>query len=111
MGRFSTKKAVGGGTWCRSYLSRSVLCDQFVTPVSWHVTRNYSTEFTSVRYPDIKRGNYAKVSEEDVNFFRDLLPGDGRVLTAEDDVEGYNIDWLGIVRGMYTMGQQYSPNM
>ena len=56
-------------------------------------------EFTSVRYPYVKRGKYAKLTAEDVKFFEKLMPGEGRVFTSPDDVEGYNVDWMRIVRG------------
>lgn len=56
-------------------------------------------ELTSVKYPNLTRGNFAKIEEGDVNFFKNLLPGAGQVLDNEDDVVGYNVDWLKTVRG------------
>ena len=60
-------------------------------------TRN--PEFTSIRYPQVSRGQYSQVTSDDVAYFRSVLPADGQVLTAEDDLEGYNVDWLQTVRG------------
>ena len=57
-------------------------------------------ELTSIRYPHVKRGNYATITDTDVAFFRGLMPEEGRVLTAVDDVQGYNVDWLRTVRGI-----------
>lgn len=52
-------------------------------------------ELTSVRYPDVKRGNYGSVRDSDLATFERLLPG--RVLT--DSLDGYNTDWLKTCRG------------
>ncbi|KAG7163479.1 D-2-hydroxyglutarate dehydrogenase, mitochondrial-like isoform X2 [Homarus americanus] len=54
-------------------------------------------ELTSKRY-QIERGQFSTISEEDVNFFTNLL-GHHRVINDETELEGYNIDWLGMVRG------------
>ena len=53
---------------------------------------------TSERYPEVKRGNYVILEENDVKFFESIL-GSNRVLTEEEDLGGYNTDWLGTVRG------------
>ena len=73
---------------CRRAINTSSLCHHRDLP-----------ELTSKRYPLIKRKDFAKVTDEDVGYFRSVLGGDVRVLT--EDLEGYNADWLGIVRGMY----------
>lgn len=52
-----------------------------------------------MRYKDhVQRGNFATLQPDDIAFFRATL-GENRVLTEESDVEGYNVDWLRIVRG------------
>ncbi|XP_069692075.1 D-2-hydroxyglutarate dehydrogenase, mitochondrial isoform X1 [Periplaneta americana] len=55
-------------------------------------------ELTSVRYPGVKRGNYAQLSDKHVQHFQSILPKE-RVITDLSDVESYNVDWLGMVRG------------
>lgn len=52
---------------------------------------------TSERY-SVTRGNFAELTDDDIRFFKETIPGAG-VLTAEDDLAGYNMDWLGTVRG------------
>lgn len=49
------------------------------------------------RYP-VKRGNFAELSEKDVSQFESMLDKN-RVLTSDDDTQGYNIDWMRSVRG------------
>ncbi|KAF0313467.1 D-2-hydroxyglutarate dehydrogenase, mitochondrial [Amphibalanus amphitrite] len=53
-------------------------------------------ELTSVRYPDLKRGPFGRLTDSDVTHFRRLL-GAERVIT--EDLDGYNTDWLRSVRG------------
>ena len=55
--------------------------------------------FTSERYPNVRRGNFGRVEDADVAFFRRLLPDGERVVTEEAALEGVNIDWLRMVRG------------
>lgn len=62
-----------------------------------HVANYPKCELTAARYP-VDRGNFNKVTDADVNFFTGLL-GDNRVIVGEDELEGYNTDWLGTVRG------------
>ena len=61
--------------------------------------RSYSQQppLTRVRHPHLKRGQYATVTEEHISVFNSILSG--RVLTGEDDLAGYNRDWLKTVRG------------
>ncbi|KAK6177589.1 hypothetical protein SNE40_015660 [Patella caerulea] len=54
-------------------------------------------ELTRNRYPDLKKGPYADLTGQDVDYFSNLLPG--RVLTDASDLEGSNTDWLGTCRG------------
>ena len=56
-------------------------------------------ESTAVRYPNLKRGNYSKLSEKNVNFFQSILEPH-QVITDPYDVNGYNVDWLNTVRGL-----------
>ena len=44
------------------------------------------------------RGDYAKVSQNDVDFFSGII-GESHVICEDDDIAGYNIDWLRTVRG------------
>ena len=55
-----------------------------------------AVELTSHRYPGLKRGQFAKIEQGDLDHFRAVLGPDG-VLT--DDLDGYNTDWLRTVRG------------
>ena len=55
-----------------------------------------AVELTSQRYPGLKRGQFAKIEQGDLDHFRAVLGPDG-VLT--DDLDGYNTDWLRTVRG------------
>ena len=55
-------------------------------------------ELTSVRYPGVKRGNYAQLTDKHVQQFQRILPKE-RVITDNSDVQSYNVDWLRMVRG------------
>ncbi|XP_053680663.1 D-2-hydroxyglutarate dehydrogenase, mitochondrial [Anopheles nili] len=56
--------------------------------------------FTRDRYP-VQRGSFAELTDADVAVFRDILGGadSSRVLTAADELQDYNIDYLHSVRG------------
>jgi len=56
-------------------------------------------ELTSVRYPNICRGDYSSLTSADVEFFKMFLNNPGQVLTEEDDLISYNVDWMGNYRG------------
>jgi hypothetical protein len=56
-------------------------------------------ELTSVRYPHLKRGPYSRLNDSDVNFFKGLLSSPGQVLTDDDELDAYNIDWMHIYKG------------
>ena len=71
-------------------------------------------QLTSERYPNLKRGDLASLTSEDIKTFQSILdPGEshddlqyryidfdpGRVLTSDDGTSKYNEDWLGTVRG------------
>ena len=51
--------------------------------------RKYSTEveLTRHRYPNVKRGNYSKLEENDVKVFQSIV-GNTRVLTQPDELDG-----------------------
>ncbi|KAF5281274.1 hypothetical protein FQA39_LY05160 [Lamprigera yunnana] len=55
-------------------------------------------ELTKDRYPHVKRGNYAVLTQEHVKYFVDLL-GENRVLNDASDCEMYNVDFIKGVRG------------
>eukprot|EP00057_Strongylocentrotus_purpuratus_P002511 XP_003724670.1 PREDICTED: D-2-hydroxyglutarate dehydrogenase, mitochondrial [Strongylocentrotus purpuratus] len=52
---------------------------------------------TRDRFPDLARGNYSQLIDEDVAFFDNLLRG--RIITDQDELEGANTDWLRICKG------------
>lgn len=78
-------------------------------PSSWAGRRGFSDNglppLTSERYP-IERGAFAKVTDEDIAFFKSVLP-EADVLLADDadgsGLEAYNVDWLSTVRGASTV--------
>ena len=52
-------------------------------------TNTSGVPLTAERYQNVKRGNYANLEENDVKFFESIL-GNNRVLTQEDELNGYN---------------------
>ena len=50
----------------------------------------YSTnvELTRVRYPNVKRGRFGTITDNDLNYFESLL-GANRVITDSTELEGY----------------------
>ena len=56
-------------------------------------------ELTSVRYPDVKRGDFGCLETADVEFFKKFLNNPGQVLTEDDELVSYNVDWMGNYRG------------
>lgn len=58
-------------------------------------------ELTSVRYPQVVRQKFSKLQDSDLQEFERVV-GAGRVLTDEDELEGYNTDWMRTVRGQGT---------
>jgi len=55
-------------------------------------------QLTSERYPNLKRGDYGVLNNDDVAAFQKILDP-ARVLTDSSSVDGYNEDWLRTVRG------------
>lgn len=47
---------------------------------------------------NVKRKDFSTVQANDVNYFKSVL-GEDRVLTEEDDVLSFNIDWIRNCRG------------
>ena len=45
------------------------------------------TELTRIRYPDVKRGDFAQIENDDLVAFREILDNN-RVITEESDLEG-----------------------
>ncbi|XP_076035373.1 D-2-hydroxyglutaric acid dehydrogenase [Oratosquilla oratoria] len=62
---------------------------------AWHHAK---VELTSKRYP-IRRGDFSQINPRDIEYFRGLLDSH-RVITEENELEGYNTDWLRTVRGV-----------
>ncbi|KAK7094001.1 D-2-hydroxyglutarate dehydrogenase, mitochondrial-like [Littorina saxatilis] len=58
-------------------------------------------ELTSKRYPKLKRGPFATLTDADVSSLERLVSG--RVITDKSDLDGYNTDWLRTVRGASTI--------
>ncbi|XP_032235585.2 D-2-hydroxyglutarate dehydrogenase, mitochondrial isoform X2 [Nematostella vectensis] len=61
--------------------------------------RDFSSEveLTSIRYPQIKRGAFAEVTDDDVASFEAIIPG--RVVIDADNIAPHNVDWMNTVRG------------
>lgn len=60
--------------------------------------------YTSDRYPHLKRGDFAILQDYDVEAFKKILPNSGQLLSSkDDDLSGYNTDWLKTVRGLYDL--------
>uniref|UniRef100_A0A1I8P1Z4 D-2-hydroxyglutarate dehydrogenase, mitochondrial n=1 Tax=Stomoxys calcitrans TaxID=35570 RepID=A0A1I8P1Z4_STOCA len=55
-------------------------------------------ELTQVRYK-IKRGNYGELQDKDVTFFESLIGATNILQDCQDDLHGYNVDFLRSVRG------------
>ncbi|XP_078696696.1 D-2-hydroxyglutarate dehydrogenase, mitochondrial-like [Branchiostoma floridae x Branchiostoma belcheri] len=54
-------------------------------------------QLSSERFPQLKRGDFARVTDSDLQVFERLVPS--RVLTDLEDIEGHNVDWSGTCRG------------
>ena len=64
-------------------------------------------ELTSTRYPNITRGDFGSLAMADVEYFKKFLNTPGQVLTEDDDLLSYNIDWMGNYRGSNSAGCYY----
>jgi len=53
-------------------------------------------ELTATRYPKVKRMDFSRLQEEDFKSFEAIL-GSNNVL--KEDLEAFNTDWMGTVRG------------
>lgn len=63
--------------------------------------RNYSThavKLTTQMYPELKRGDYGKVTDKDIAFFKSIV-GDKLVVTDADELSVYNTDWMEKYKG------------
>ena len=63
------------------------------------LTLSSNVTLTRDRYPNLERGPYAQLSEEDVAYFEKIVPDPGQVIKGSDELQGYNTDWLKTVRG------------
>ena len=60
--------------------------------------QHHETQLTSVRYPHVKRrADLSMLTDGDLAHFERLVGADN-VLTT--DLDGYNTDWLGILKGV-----------
>lgn len=63
--------------------------------VSYH--KSSKVGLTSERYPHLKRGPFASLTDADVSSFERIVSG--RLITDPSELDGYNTDWLKTVRG------------
>jgi len=86
--------------WCfQSQLPLKCLAAPIHT--SWTCTARTLPELTSVRYPNVTRGDFGSLSAADTDFFKKLLNNPGQVLTDDDELMSYNVDWMGNYRGIH----------
>lgn len=88
LSRHGVRNLVRSCSFCKCNSSRKVQ----------RSVRKY-VELTTVRYPNLKRGNYGILTEADVALFERLLPGEGRVITDSSELEGPNTDWIKNCKG------------
>lgn len=77
-------------TLCRSVARREI------SSLLKYYSRSSSVPLTSEHY-SVERGEFAEVTQLDIEEFQSIL--EGRLLTDTSEVEPYNVDWLRIVRG------------
>lgn len=58
---------------------------------------SFSVELTSTRYNGVKRGQYSKVTEDDIKAFESFIRS--RVVTDLQEIAPHNVDWLKMVIG------------
>lgn len=68
--------------------------------------RSRYVEATCVRYPSLKRGNYSFLTDQHIKFFESVLEP-YQVITDENELERYNVDWMRSVRGKKTFSFQH----
>ena len=56
-------------------------------------------ELTWQRYPHLKRGQYDSVTMTDIVAFSSIVSG--RIITEDNELNAYNIDWLYSLKGMF----------
>lgn len=78
----------------------SKMFSQFVRQLTTNSCNHQSVPLTKVRYPHLKRGQYAEISEKHIQMFERIV-SKNQILTDPSDVEPYNIDWLKMVCGEY----------
>ena len=47
---------------------------------------------------NIKRGNYSQINQQDIDYFRTILPNHN-IVTDHHSIEPYNICWTNILKG------------
>ncbi|KAJ7381501.1 D-2-hydroxyglutarate dehydrogenase, mitochondrial [Desmophyllum pertusum] len=60
-------------------------------------TGSNHVELTRTRYSSVKRGQYSKVTVEDIQAFESFVPS--RVVTDLEEIAPHNVDWLKMCRG------------
>lgn len=63
------------------------------TRTSARFSVRFSSQLTADKYPNIKRGDYAKLSEADFTKFQSIL-NPNQIITDSTDLVGYNQDWM-----------------
>ncbi|XP_023221308.1 D-2-hydroxyglutarate dehydrogenase, mitochondrial-like [Centruroides sculpturatus] len=70
--------------------------------IDYNIRRLSNVELTSLRYPNIKRKTYSKISTSHLENFGKFL-GDEGMITSGSDLESYNTDWMKTCRGQSTL--------
>lgn len=90
---------------CQSRLS--VRIPSYTNPIAavgvtrFHTSPSQSSiQLTSERYPDLKRGQFSSLTDQDIAHFKEILPGSERVLTTSSELASYNEDWMKSCRGI-----------
>lgn len=62
---------------------------------------------TNPHYSDISRGPYSKIENSDIEFFIEILEKSRVISGSEDNLDGYNVDWLNSVKGLLILLKIY----
>lgn len=55
--------------------------------------QRFLSTLTADKYPNIKRGDFGKINDEDINHFSKIL-SPNQLITDSNDITGYNQDWM-----------------
>ena len=62
------------------------------------LNKSFNKNFRFFATHKVPRGNYAKLSENDLNFFEQILSKE-RIITDNKELEIYNFDWMKKYKG------------